>query len=94
MITKILKYTTPLRVLAIILCALSVNWVVVIYKLSAEGIEPGLGGLLPWIYGFLTLLAIFIDFILSNVFELKRQLNLFIQIILVSLFMIWHFSLN
>ncbi len=82
-----LKYVTPFRAVSLFLLVLAIIWYFKIEGLLKEGREPGLGGLIPYIYGFLGLLLITLDLILSSILE--KEKNWIIQFIIIIIGMLF-----
>lgn len=88
MIRAFSLYISPLRILSIYFIILGVKYYLNAERLIEQGIEPGLGGLAPWVFAGLSIISLIIDLILS--FSLKPKKNWIIQTLLVVTVVIIH----
>ena len=84
---KLIKHITPLRIVGLWMLIWSIIEYIDIEKMIKEGHEPGLGGLGFIALGTVSFIAFILDFILSLIFNGKR--NWVIQLVIVLGFILW-----
>ena len=76
-----LRYSTPLRICAVYLIIQTIIWYFAVQKTVENGYNPELGGLAPYIFGGLAIIAFILDLILSLI--LKPKINWVVQLLVL-----------